>query len=66
MLLPHPKKMVFQNEKWFFKDYFHDTPAFTLAYHSCQKSFCTDAMNLFVVFVERLLQIGCRVWTGLS
>jgi len=29
MLLPHPQKMVLQNEKWFLKEYFSDTPAFT-------------------------------------
>jgi hypothetical protein len=29
MLLPYPQKMVLQNEKWFLKEYFHDTPAFT-------------------------------------
>lgn len=40
--------------------------SYTLAYHSCQMSFCIDAMNLFVAFVEKLFQIGCRVWTGLS
>lgn len=39
------------------------TSSYTLAYHSCQMSFCTDAKNLFV---EKLFQIRCRVWTGLS
>jgi hypothetical protein len=28
MLLPHPQKMVLQNEKWFLKEYFHHIPAF--------------------------------------
>jgi hypothetical protein len=29
MLLPHPQKMVLQNENWFLKEYFHDTQAST-------------------------------------
>jgi hypothetical protein len=63
MLLPHPQKKVLQNERWFLKEYFHDTPAFTHSHTAAVRSHFVDAMKLFV---ERLLQIGRTVWRGLS
>jgi hypothetical protein len=42
------------------------TSSYTLAYHTFHMSLCVDAVNLFVVFAERLFQIEYKVWTGLS